>query len=357
MVPGSVHGGISLAHLPKGEFELLGPIAGEGQDVLAHYLASIIESSDDAILSKDLNSIIRSWNRGAERLFGYAPEETIGKPVTMLIPADRQEEEPAILERIKRGERVDHYETVRQRKDGSMVEISLTVSPIITAEGRIIGASKIARDITERKQAHERQLFLIRELEHRTQNLFAVVQAIVNRSLVEPYTLAKAKEILNGRLQALAQAHTMLAEAAWKGVPLAEIVKRQLAGFSGNLSISGCDIDVNTPAAQQFALAIHELATNAAKYGALSVPEGRVSIACNVERANGHSMFSFVWKESGGPPVVPPTRQGFGSNILLNAAKQFGPEVALTYEPDGLRYEVRFPLSTIEASPSAKTAT
>jgi PAS domain S-box-containing protein len=115
-------------------------------------LAAIVESSDDAIVSKDLNGIITSWNQGAERLFGYTAEEAIGKPVTMLIPQERIDEEPCILERIRRGERIDHYETVRQRKDGSSVEISLTVSPIKNDAGTIIGASKIARDITARKQ-------------------------------------------------------------------------------------------------------------------------------------------------------------------------------------------------------------
>ena len=96
----------------------------------------MLSSSDDAILSKDLNGIITSWNKGAERLFGYTAKEAVGKSVTMLIPADRQDEEPAILDRIRRGERTDHYETVRQRKDGSLIDISLTVSPIRTAQGR-----------------------------------------------------------------------------------------------------------------------------------------------------------------------------------------------------------------------------
>jgi PAS domain S-box-containing protein len=111
-------------------------------------LASIVENCDDAIISKDLNGIIISWNAGAERLFGYSADEVIGNPITILIPLDRHDEEPAILERLRRGERIDHYETVRRRKDGSVVEVSLTVSPVKNAEGKIIGASKIARDIT-----------------------------------------------------------------------------------------------------------------------------------------------------------------------------------------------------------------
>jgi PAS domain S-box-containing protein len=123
-------------------------------------MAAIIESSDDAIISKKLDGTILSWNPGAERLYGYTPEEAIGKPITMLIPSDQPDEEPQIIERIKRGERIDHYETVRMRKDGKRVDISLTVSPVRDASGRIIGASKIARDISERKRAVEAQRFL-----------------------------------------------------------------------------------------------------------------------------------------------------------------------------------------------------
>jgi PAS domain S-box-containing protein len=116
-------------------------------------LGAIIDSSDDAIISKDLNGVITSWNIGAERLFGYAAEEVVGQPVTILIPFDRLEEEPKILSRLKRGERVDHFETIRKRKDGALLDISLTISPVKDRQGNIIGVSKIARDITERKRA------------------------------------------------------------------------------------------------------------------------------------------------------------------------------------------------------------
>ncbi len=135
-------------------------------DELYHFTA-IVESSDDAILSKDLNGIIGSWNTAAERIFGYTAAEAIGKSVSILIPPDRENEEPHILARIQRGEKVDHYETVRRRKDGSLVEISLTVSPIKDAAGRIIGASKIARDISERKPAEA-----LRASEERFRTLF-----------------------------------------------------------------------------------------------------------------------------------------------------------------------------------------
>ena len=144
--------------------------------------AAIVKSSDDAILAKDLNGKIITWNRGAERLFGYTAEEAIGQPIAMLIPLDRQSEEPDILARVRRGERIDHYETIRRRKDGSLVEISLSVSPIKNREGRVIGASKIARDITERRRAEEQQHLLIREMDHRVKNLFALASSVVSLS-------------------------------------------------------------------------------------------------------------------------------------------------------------------------------
>ena len=116
-------------------------------------LGAIVNSSDDAIISKDSNGVITSWNISAERLFGYTSEEAKGKPVTILIPADRLDEEPQILSRLKRGERVDHFETIRMRKDGTLQHISLTISPVKDRQGNVIGVSKIARDITERKRA------------------------------------------------------------------------------------------------------------------------------------------------------------------------------------------------------------
>ena len=118
-------------------------------------LAAIVESSDDAIVSKDLSGIIRSWNRAAQEIFGFTPEEAIGRPITMIIPKERLEEEADILARLRRGERIDHFETVRQRKDGTPIHVSLTVSPIKDSNGNVVGASKIARDITGHKRAQE----------------------------------------------------------------------------------------------------------------------------------------------------------------------------------------------------------
>jgi PAS domain S-box-containing protein len=144
-------------------------------DLAAQWLAAIVESSDDAIISKNVDGIIQTWNRGAERIFGYKAEEVVGKPVTILIPPDRLDEEPGFLARIRRGERIDHYETVRRRKDGTLLDVSLTVSPVKDRHGQVTGASKIARDITERKKVEAE----LRESERRLQELLAAIPAAI----------------------------------------------------------------------------------------------------------------------------------------------------------------------------------
>ena len=201
-------------------------------DADAQRLASIVETSDDAIISKDLNGSITSWNRGAERVFGYTAEEVIGKSVTILIPPDRTHEEQEILNRIRRGERIEQYDTVRRRKDGSLIDISLTVSPLKGADGKIIGASKIARDVTERKRAQEQQKLLVNEMQHRIKNTLATIQAIATQTLNQH---AQERDAFVARLHALGSAHDLLTSGAWERAPLREVVTRALQPFQGYL--------------------------------------------------------------------------------------------------------------------------
>jgi PAS domain S-box-containing protein len=303
-------------------------------------LAAIIESNEDAIISKNLDGVIVSWNSGAERLFGYTAAEAIGRPVTMLIPPERIDEEPGILARIRRGERIEHYDTVRRRKDGSAVDISLTVSPIKAPDGTIIGASKIARDITERKQAEQRQQLLVGEVKHRIKNLLATVQAIARQTLKG--APAEEREAFVARLMALANAQDLLTLERWNRAPVHEVVNRALRPFearhTARFLVKGPeDTWVDAQRASLLTMALHELATNAVKYGALSNGYGVVRLTWEVVGAeeDGQSV-RLTWRELGGPPVVPPERKGFGSFLIERALQGGGGNARLDFDPNGL---------------------
>jgi PAS domain S-box-containing protein len=280
----------------------------------ARRLASIVQSCDDAIVSKDLSGIISSWNEGAERLFGYTAEETIGKSITMVIPADRAEEETSILARLRRGERIDHFETVRRRKDGRLIDVSLTVSPIYGADGRVIGASKIARDITERKRAQDQQKLLLGEIMHRVKNTLATVQAIAAQTMRR--APAEERDAFTARLHALGKAHDLLTSDSWDRAPVRVIVGSALAPFQEQrFTLEGPEAYLNASRSLHMTLALHELATNAVKYGALSNAAGRVHLQWRL----GDGGLDVRWVETGGPAVRRPRRKGFGSLLIEHA--------------------------------------
>ena len=197
----------------------------EAEQARAH-LAAIVTHSDDAIISKDLNGLITSWNRGAERLFGYTEQEAIGRSITMLIPPDRVDEEPEILVRIKRGESVEHFETVRRRKDGTLLDISLTVSPIKDDEGRIIGASKVARDMTARKRQEEELRRWKDELETRVQERTGELLATQGRlmTLTSQLSLTEQRE----RRKLARELHDYLAQMLVVGQMKTGMLKKQI---------------------------------------------------------------------------------------------------------------------------------
>jgi PAS domain S-box-containing protein len=306
-------------------------------------IASIVESSSDAIVSKDLNGVIATWNKGAEQIFGYTAEEAIGKSITILIPPERHGEEIKIFERIRRGERVEPYETVRLRKDGSAVDISLTVSPLTNTEDKVVGASKIARDITERKRSEDQIVILAREAEHRANNILATVQATVH--LTQSDTPDGFKEAVEGRIQALANVHKLFVESRWSGAELRSLVEEELAAYGVDgekrTHIEGPKVLLRPDRAQAIAIALHELATNAAKYGALSAASGHVEVAWSFEP---DERLILRWTETQGPGVEPPTRRGFGTRVMENIIRdQLKGEVRFDWRPEGLACEVVLP--------------
>jgi len=311
----------------------------------SEWLAAIVVSSDDAIVSKTLDGTITSWNGGATRIFGYESSEMVGQSILRIIPPELHGEESEILARLKRGERIDHYETVRVAKDGRRIDISLTVSPLRDPSGNVVGASKVGRDITERKRAEKLQRILTDELSHRVKNTLATVQAIASQSLARARTPGDFVASFGGRLQALANAHTLLTRSQMQGADVMALVNEQvLVGAAGDrISCSGPLLVLEPQTAMHLALVLHELATNARKYGALSVPEGRLSVTWEM-RTNGGCSLHLAWKESDGPKVSAPRGHGFGRTLIEQTIQSHGGQVSVQYHRDGLTCEIDLPL-------------
>jgi PAS domain S-box-containing protein len=451
--------------------------AGGGNALSDSWLAAIVESSDDAIVSKTLDGIVTSWNPAAHRVFGYTAGEMVGRHISVLAAPGREDEMPAILERLRRGERIDHYETVRRRKDGSLVEVSVTISPIRDDAGTIVGASKLARDITERKrvdaaleaseerfrtlantvpdvvwiadpdgtitfandrwfrfcgltpeqnardwpkavlhpddrerciehwtraleegtdyeievrnrrhdgeyrwfltrampvrdaegritawfgsttdihdrkQSEEYQRMLAAELSHRVKNILAVVQVLAERTGDKATSAADFIEAFRGRIQALSSAHQALMARDWHDAGLVEIVEAAVAPYldsHARISLNIQDLALKPEAALTLALAFHELATNAAKHGALSDERGRIAITAWTEPTDGGNELRLDWQEQGGPSVRPPAAKGFGTTMLSQAIEyQHQGKAELLWRDEGLLCRLSLPLAQI----------
>ena len=313
-------------------------------------LAALVASSGDAIVSVDLDGTIRTWNKGAEDLFGYTAEETIGKPKTTLVPQNRLAEYDDQRTRTLQGESI-RVETVRRKRDGTLVHVSLDSAPIRRPGGQIIAFSSIIHDISERKAADEHRLLLMRELAHRAKNQLAIIQVIAGQTAADVESVAEFLTNFRQRLQGLAKSHELLTNQDWKGAPLKDLIKSQLQVFgdtSGNrFEISGPPVMLSAAAAEAIGLALHELATNAAKYGALSVPSGHVTIEWDVQPGNekqGTKRISLRWVESNGRPIeMQPNRKGFGSKVLETmVARSVDGTAELDYRPEGLCWTLQF---------------
>lgn len=434
-----------------------------------HFYAALVESSDDAIVAKDLNSIVVSWNPAAEKLFGYSADEMIGESIRKLIPAERQQEEDEILAKITSGERVGQFTTERLHKDGSTVRVFITVSPVVDSLGNIVGACKMARDASEYLEAQEKieaseQLFralagnisqiawvtdpagkvswvnrrleeytglsgdelesggrekihhpehmdrvlaryyhsietgeewedifplkgidgqyrwflarahpvrdrdgkithwvgthtdihdqreqtdkvrlMLHEVNHRTKNLIATVQALARRTAKGEMGDQSFIERFEARISGLATNQDLLVRGEWREVDLEELVRRQL-GFLGEdlgqFEICGPSASISAPTAEAIGMAIHELATNSLKYGSLSGPAGTVAIGWEIDQQNAG--LHLWWRERGGPEVKVPDSRGFGTTLIADLPRaKLQAEVVLDYAPDGLQWSLK----------------
>ncbi len=437
----------------------------------AELLAAIVQSSNDAIVAKALDGTILSWNVGAERIFGYAPDEILGRSIRALIPQDRQDEEDRIIASVARGEVVPMFETTRLRKDGSEVFVAVTVSPVRGADGQIVAASKIARDITEMKRvrslldetearldllannisqlawiadesgwlywynnrwyeytgttleemqgwgwskvhhpdylepvterwkrhlasgeewedtfplrgadgsyrwflsravprrdaggkvthwfgsntditemrdAEKRIELLLMEVNHRSKNMLAIVLSLARRSLRDG---GDAIGRFEERIRGLAASQDLLVERAWSSVPVRAVIQTQLRFLldsqRAQVVLRGPDTSLAPGASEAIGMAVHEMATNAIKHGALSAPEGKVEVTWGLEGSGDAAEFWMEWNESSGPVVREPSRRGFGTRIIADVPEsKLSGRAETTFDPQGFRWRFRCP--------------
>jgi PAS domain S-box-containing protein len=445
------------------------------------FYEALVESSDDAIVAKDTDGNVISWNPAAERLFGWTGGEIVGQSIRRILPPDRQHEEDEILARIRSGEQVGQFFTKRLRKDGTLLDVSVAVSPVRDARGNIVGASKIARDvgdyvraqerlrdseerfrvladnmsqlawttdpdghihwynrrwyeftgttfeqmegwgwkavhhpdhiervekvwrdalargeewedifplrgkngeyrwflsraqpirdasgritrwfgtntdITEQREQAEQIRLLLMEVNHRSKNMLSTIQALARRSLPDEDGFLDRFE---SRVRSLAVNQDILVRRAWRDVPAEELVRGQLDFLDealGEIVCAGPDMSLAPRTAETVGMAIHELATNSLKYGALSVPGGRVEIGWG--RRDDGTGLAFWWRESGGPPVAEPDGSGFGTTLIRDVPRHnLCAEVDLAYRPEGLAWELRADESALARTAPAETA-
>ena len=498
-------------------------------ETAARHLAAIVESSEDAIISKNLDGVIQTWNAAAERMFGYSAAEIVGRSVLTLIPVDRHHEEAAILGRLRSGERIEHFETMRRTKDGRLLDVSLTVSPVKDNTGRIVGASKIARDISaekrshkhlqilhraakeisrdlnlermvqtaidlateacgakfgaffynlpdekgescslyslsgapraafeklgkprktailaptfegtgiirsgdirkdprygrngphyglprghlpvvsylavpvisargevqgglffghdlpnmfneemqslvaaivaqtsvamdnarlhrsaeieieHRKKAEEAKELLLNEIKHRVKNTLGTVLAMATQTFRQ--APAEERQAFSARIQALAEAHDALTQRSWQSASMAETAQRAMRPFMDGrgerISLSGPDAELRPNIVLLVCMLLHELGTNAVKYGAFSNLTGTVDVHWRLDRHNGKPMLLLDWREAGGPPVIKSSRKGFGSRLIERALTGENGAAEMLFHPSGLECCMRVPL-------------
>lgn len=314
-------------------------------------LAAIVGSSIDAIVSVDFDDNVRTWNYGAEQLFGYLAKDIIGKNALLVVPPELYAERKAAMDRLMDGEAVE-YQTRRLNRDGRTIDVWIRGAPVRSVEGNLFGASLIIRDITAQKQREEHVRFLMRELTHRSKNLLAVIQAMARQSLSLQTDPQEFVGRFSERLSSLAGSHDLLSNDDWAGASLVQLIHSQLQHFGDlfdkRILIRGADLILRPEAAQNIGIALHELTTNAAKFGALSVETGIVTVSWSLDAEGDDRRMRLHWREESGPLVAAPDHQGFGRLVMDRIAGQaLGGRSETTFAPDGVVWELDVPIKSV----------
>ena len=312
-------------------------------------MAAIVELSLDAIIGLAFAGDILTWNPSAVILLGYSAREAVGKPLAMLLPANPSDEMAKVVRELGAGGRAEHFETRLMSKDRNPVEVSLTLSPVMGDDNTVVAASMIVRDIGARKRADEFRNLMVDELNHRVKNTLATVQSIIAQAL-DGVVGTDAREMLDSRLVALSRTHDLLTKGDWEGASLRALLLQELEPFShdggdARVAVEGADLRLTPKAALALGMVFHELVTNAAKFGALSCPAGRVRVSWDIAGSAEPPVLRLHWQETEGPPVEMPKRRGFGSRLIERGlALELGASVNLDFDRRGLICALDVPL-------------
>jgi PAS domain S-box-containing protein len=322
----------------------------------AAVVRTVLNTVEEAIITIDHEGIVKDLNPAAARVFGYSQEEVVGRNVTMLMPEPYRREHDGYLgaylrtgqaKMIGRGR-----EVTGQRKDGSIFSMEIAVSEMVVSRRRMF--TGVVRDLTEhkqieteRKQIEQHQELLVAELDHRVKNVLAQVAVVAASSRQGSRSIDEFLRSLNGRIQSMAAAHTLLSKSGWASVGLDALIRNQLAPYATdtNITISGTDIMLTAAEVQAVARVLHELVTNAAKHGALSMPGGQVSVSWNRKPDGDGANLMLIWQEHGGPPVKSEVQSSYGTNLIRNLIPhELGGKIDLVLASEGVSCRIEIPV-------------
>jgi PAS domain S-box-containing protein len=314
----------------------------------AAVVAAVLSTVEDAIITIDAKGIIKDLNPAAARVFGYSPNEVIGLNVKVLMPEPYSREHDGYLINYLRTGQAKMIRLGREvsgrRKDGSIFPMELAVGEMTVSGRRMF--TGVVRDITVRKQVERHQELLVAGLDHRVKNVLAQVAVVAMSTRQGSRSIDEFLRSLNGRIQSMAAAHTLLSKSGWQSVGLDALVRNQLAPYATdtNVKISGTDVMLIAAEIQAVARVLHELVTNAAKYGALSCPSGNVSVSWNCKENGDGANLMLVWQERGGPAVKSEIQSSYGTNLIRNLIPhELGGMVDLVFASEGVSCRMEIP--------------